>query len=93
MFVRFRDLAYRLQLSLVETRRLDGKVRHEHVASLGSIETPPTIADRIAFWSRLHERLGRLSNRIDGEMQGKVLGAVHARVPMITPDEQRALPT
>jgi hypothetical protein len=91
MFVRFRETPYRLQLSLVETRRADGKVRHEHVASLGSIETPPTVADRVAFWARLHERLARLSNRLDGEAQGKVLGAVHARVPMVTADEQRVL--
>jgi hypothetical protein len=91
MFVRFRETAYRLQLSLIETRRVDGKVRHEHVASLGSIETPPMVANRIAFWARLHERLARLSNRLDGETQGKVLGAVHARVPMPTADEQRAL--
>ena len=38
MFVRFRQTAYRLQVSLVETRRAEGKVKHEHVASLGSIK-------------------------------------------------------
>jgi hypothetical protein len=39
---------------LVETRRLNGKVRHEHVASLGAIAAPLTIADRVVFWTRLH---------------------------------------
>jgi hypothetical protein len=91
MFVRFRETAYRLQVSLVETRRVDGKVRHEHVASLGSIATPQTVAGRVTFWARLHERLARLGNRLDGAAQGKALGAVHARIPMVTPDEQRAL--
>ena len=91
MFVRYRETPYRLQLSLVETRRVNGKVRHEHVASLGSVETPPTVAGRIAFWQRLHQRLAQLGNRLDGEAQAKVLGAVHARVPMVTADEQRAL--
>jgi hypothetical protein len=38
MFVRFRETGRRLQCSLIETRRVDGKVRHEHIASLGSIE-------------------------------------------------------
>jgi hypothetical protein len=38
MFVRFRQTAQRLQASLVETRRIDGKVRHEHIAGLGSVE-------------------------------------------------------
>ena len=91
MFVRFRQAGHRLQASLIETRRLDGKVRHEHIASLGSIILPPSVADRITFWQRLHERLAKLSNRVDAETHGKVLGAVHARVPMVTADEQRAL--
>ena len=91
MFTRFRQTQSRLQISLIETRRVDGKVRHEHVASLGSIILSPSVADRIAFWTRLHERLAKLSNRIVPEMQGKILGDIHARVPMVTPDEQRAL--
>jgi hypothetical protein len=91
MFVRFRQTEHRLQVSLVETRRLDGKVHHEHIASLGSIETPPTVPSRITFWQKLHERLGKLSNRVDAATQRKVLGEVHARIPMVTADEQRAL--
>jgi hypothetical protein len=91
MLARFRETAHRLQVSLVETRRRDGKVRHEHIASLGSVPAQPSVADRIAFWTRLYERLARLSNRLDAEAQRKVMGAVHARIPMATPDEQRAL--
>jgi len=53
------------KVSIVETRRVGGKVRHEHIASLGSIETPLTVANRVAFWQRVHERLAKLSNRID----------------------------
>ncbi len=91
MFVRFRGSPNRLQISVVETRRLDGRVRHEHIASLGSIEMPLSVAGRIVFWQRVNERLGRLSNRIDPAMQGKVRGDIHARIPMVTLDEQRAL--
>jgi hypothetical protein len=92
MFVRFRQSSSRrLDLSLVEARRSNGKVKQEHVASLGSIFLPPSVADRIAFWARLHERLARLSNRIGGDMHGKILGSVHARIPMPTAEEQRAL--
>jgi hypothetical protein len=65
MFVRFRGTKRKLQASLVETRRVDGHVRHEHIAQLGSVEIPQTVAARSAFWKRLHERLARLSNRID----------------------------
>jgi hypothetical protein len=49
------------------------------------------VADRIAFWTRLHERLARLANRLDAEAQAKVLGAVHERIPMVTLAEQCAL--
>jgi hypothetical protein len=89
MFVHFRETPYGLAMSLVDTRRENGRVRHEHVASLGSIETPPSIAALIEFWRGLHERLAQLSNRLDAEMRTKVIDAVHARVPMVTPDEQR----
>jgi hypothetical protein len=91
MFVRFRQSPRRLQLSLVETRREGGKVRHEHVASLGAVPTPLTVAARVAFWQSLHQRLARLSNRLDGAMHAKILGDVHARVPMPTVDEIHAL--
>jgi hypothetical protein len=91
MFVRFRQSPRRLQLSLVETRREGGKVRHEHVASLGAVATPLSVAGRVELWQGLHQRLDRLSNRLDGETQAKILGAVHARVPMPTVDEVHAL--
>jgi hypothetical protein len=91
MFVRFRQPAQRLQASLVETRRSNGKVRHEHIAGLGSIVTPSSVADRVAFWNRLHARLAKLSNRVNVDTEGKVLGAVHARIPMPTVDERRAV--
>jgi hypothetical protein len=91
MFTRFRQTPRRMQVSIVETRRAGGKVAHEHIAGLGSIETPPSVADRFAFWQRVNDRLGKLANRIDPATQGKIRGDIHARVPMVTPDEQRAL--
>jgi hypothetical protein len=91
MFVRFRQNKTRLQVSLVETHRTDGKVRHEHVASFGSVEWPLSVEARIEFWQRLHERLAKLSNRVDATAQAKVLGDVHGRIAMVTLDEQRAL--
>lgn len=90
MFVRFRQSARRLQLSLVETRREGGKVRHEHVASLGALPITATLRDRAEFWHRLFERLERLANRLDVEMRTKIVDAVLARVPMPTQDETRA---
>jgi hypothetical protein len=91
MPVRFRQSPRRLYLSLDETRWESGKVRHDYVASLGAIATRPTIADRIYFRTSLHQRLGRLANRLDDAMRAKILGAAHARVPMPTQDEIHAL--
>jgi hypothetical protein len=48
-------------------------VRQEHVASFGSIETSPSVEARLVFWHQLHERLGKLSNRVDAAMQAKIL--------------------
>jgi len=53
----FRRTRHRQQVSLVETRCVGGKVRHEHVAGLGSIETPASVDACLAFWVRLHQRL------------------------------------
>jgi hypothetical protein len=91
MFPRFHQTPSRLQVSLRESRRIGGKPRCEHIASLGSIPEPMTTADRVAFWARLHQRLAKLSNRISAEEQGKILGAIHARIPMVTIDELRTL--
>jgi hypothetical protein len=91
MFVRFRRTPRRLQLSLVETRRVDGRVHHEHVASLGALRDPAEAADRVEFWQRLFDRLGRLDNRLDGAQQTTILDAIHSRVPMPTQEERQAV--
>jgi hypothetical protein len=91
MFVRFRQTKRKLQVSLCENRWIEGRPRQEHMAQLGSIEVPQSIEGRIAFWKRLHERLAKLSNRIDANAQGKILGDIHARIPIVTHDEQRQL--
>ena len=52
--------------------------------------TPTTVGDRVDFWVSLHQRLGRLANRLDAAVQAKILGAVHARVPMPPQDEIQA---
>src|SRR6266404_2025578 len=71
-----------------ETRRVDGKVRPEHIASLGSVVLPLTVEGRLVLWARLHQRIDKLSNRIGGETRMKLLGAIHERVPMVLIDEQ-----
>jgi hypothetical protein len=49
----FRETKTRLRVSLVETRRHDGNVRHVHIASLGSVPMPPEVDDRLAAAQRM----------------------------------------
>jgi hypothetical protein len=92
MFVRFRQQALnRLSVSIVHSQRVGGRLKHDHIAALGSVEMPPSFADRIAFWQRVNQRLAKLSNRIDATAQAKIRGAIHQRIPMPTTDGQRAL--
>ena len=89
MFVRFRQTASRLRASLVETRSVAGKVRNEHVASLGLIRQPMAAADRVAYWQALFPRLDRLrlSNYLDDAARTKVMDQISARIPAIMPDQ------
>jgi hypothetical protein len=88
MFVRFRQSRDSVHVSIVETRRVNGKVRHKYVVSLRSIVMPPSVADRTAFWRRVDKRLGKLSNRVDMVTQGKLRDELHKRIPVVAPDEQ-----
>jgi hypothetical protein len=90
MFARFRQTPSRLQVSLVEGRRIGGKVRHEHIASLGSIPIPAAAADRIAFWGVAGDRLERLANRIGSEKE-KIISAIHARIPLFDGEDIRSV--
>ena len=91
MFVRFRQTARRLQVTLSATRWDAGKVRDEHVGGLGSVPLSPATADRIVFWIKLHQRLAALGNRVDATQRGAILTAIHARIPMPTMDDHQAV--
>jgi hypothetical protein len=90
MFVRFRRQGRRLQASLIETRRVAGRVTAEHVGALGSVDADLSVRERLAFWSRLPQRLVSLGNRAGADQHPKFYAAIHARIAMVTPDEQRA---
>jgi hypothetical protein len=91
MFVRFRQTRDRLQVSFVVPHRFAGKVRQEHIAGLGSVRMPPTVADRLVFWRKVEERLAKLGNRINAEDAARIRGSLFARIPMPSADEQAAV--
>ena len=66
-------------------------MQSEHIASLGSVDAEVSVRERLAFWAKLPERLARLANRVGHDDQAKVYAALHSRIPMVTPDEQRAI--
>lgn len=75
----------------MQTGYVSGKIRNRHIASLGSTSTEVSVRERLAFWAKLPERLARLGNRVGPEEHGKIYEALHARIPMVTPDDQRAI--
>jgi hypothetical protein len=94
MFVRFRQHGSRLYVSLVRARRVDGKPRQEQVAALGGVPVGadpgrrPYVAtrERVALWQCLHQSIADLP----AEEQGRLMAAVHARVPLPTEEERGA---
>lgn len=91
MFVRFRLQGNRLQASVVQSRRAAGKVHAEHIGALGSIDAEISLRSRVAFWAKIHDRLAALGNRIGANEHAKILGALHGRIPMVTPEDIRAV--
>ena len=75
----------------MQTRRVAGKMQSEHIASLGSVDADVSVRERLAFWAELPTRFARLGNRVGIEDHAKIYGALHARIPMVTPEEQRDL--
>jgi hypothetical protein len=90
VFARFRQFHSRLNVSLVEATRIGARVYQSHIASLGSVATPPSPADRVRFWISMHQRLARLSNRLDDAAREAILAAVHARIAIPTAEDQEA---
>src|SRR6202040_119596 len=88
MFVRFRRQGGRFQASVVETRRVSGRVVADHLGGLGSVDAELSIRERAAFWAALPERLDQIGNWIGPDQRAKLLAALRARIPMVTPEEQ-----
>ena len=44
---------------------------------------------RFAFWTALHERMGKLANRVGDP--ARIFAQIHQRIPMVTADEHDAL--
>lgn len=87
MFIRFRTQRNRLQASLVETRRVAGKVVAKHLGGLGSVDTDLSVGERRDFWDELPERLDRIGDWIGPDECEKICVMLGARIPMIMSEE------
>jgi hypothetical protein len=71
---------------LAESRRVNGKPRQHHIATLGSITLPIAyrpvgdVDDRCAFWERASARLDRLGNQVSAADREHVEASLEDRV-------------
>ncbi len=86
---KYRDIWHYFQIGdvrltpvVVESRRVDGKPRQEHIAVLPSfIERLTTEGDAVWYWGTLEEKLARLSNRISPDEMEKIREAIAKKFP------------
>jgi hypothetical protein len=89
MFVRSRLQCHRLQLSIVDTNRVDGRVRSTHIAALGSVPSDMSVPGRAAFWGQAERRVDKLGNQLDKATREKLLGELRTKIPVPTKAEQQ----
>jgi hypothetical protein len=74
---------------LVESVRVDGKPRQQHIGYLGGITDSANeiTFQRAFFWEQVMQRLDDLANRIRGEDRKRVEEAIAKKVPRLTRQE------
>jgi len=72
------DEPARFSAVLVETVRVDGRPRQQHIAFLGS--TTVNAKDHLGFWCQVTERLDRLSNRLTPQDRKQIVAAIAKRL-------------
>ncbi len=77
----------RLTPVIVQSRRVDGKPKQEHIACLPSIiESSIDEKEAVWFWGGVEEHLARLTNRIPREEMEKIRAALDKVVPQPDPE-------
>jgi hypothetical protein len=81
----------RLNATLIENRRVDGEVKQQHIAFLGSAVVRKgnmQVGYRDCFWRSANKRLDELADRIGPEERQRIEAALLERVSPPT-DEER----
>ena len=87
MYARFYRAKRRLIGQLVDSHKIAGQVRAEHIAPLGSVLLPEpfSLSERTKFWEALKGRLwvvvDRIGDRFTDEVRAKVLAGLDRRIP------------
>jgi hypothetical protein len=80
------------QAVLVESKRVGGKPRQKHIATIvGFSESATKIdAQRCYIWEAVDKKIRLLNNRISDADRDRIQAAIAAKVPRPTPDEHKA---
>ena len=77
----------RLTPIIVQSRRVNGKPKQEHIACLPSIiESHINENSAVSFWAAVEKQLTRLTNRIPREDMEKIRAALDKVVPQPNPE-------
>jgi hypothetical protein len=71
----------RLTPIIVQSRRVDGKPKQQHIACLPSIIESDIEKGPVWFWDKTEEQLARMTNRIPPEEMEKIRAALEKVVP------------
>ncbi len=74
---------------LVESNRVDGKPRQQHIAYLGGITDSgiEIAAQRAWFWQEVAHQFDRLANRISRDDRRRLEATIAKKVPRLTREE------
>lgn len=91
MFVRWQGKGTRWSAILVESQRVNGKVRQQHLAYLGSIDETQRRKDvpLLRFWGKAWRVLDRLDNRMSAIERERIERSLAVKVPPLTREKYK----
>lgn len=86
-YPRFAQQGHRLRVTVIDSRRIDGKVRAFRLGELGAVTLadPISLADRVKFWSEVNQRFlairERHPDRLSEEAEIAIRNKIGKKIP------------